>query len=485
MRFKYLVLSLICLCCWVHSINAQTYTSQIVIIPSGTQTSTDNTNTYSNINVLGEKMVSAAMTTTNQSMRVGFVYFIETEPVEPTPLEMNNVTITDVTDTQFSVVWAVNQSATGNLTVFSDLNGTDDISELVTISCESCNQPDANSNGVMKMKVEGLTPDTHYYFKPISTAKIGGEILMADTIFQVTTEVESGVVNNNFIAQQIVKKGWTPENEADFIASGALLIVSVDGADYPVSAWVGDGYPGAYAGVDLSNVYDKSTHKALEIEAGTQMTLWAFGGLLGYNSTSWAYDNSLPTQVPTINDEPIVSILSEGVDISFKQGLNLFAYPVAVPDNFTSYDLFEKLGGCDEVLKIQQYAGTWDTTSCFFNDISGDSFSIENEKGLLIYMKNAKEFVRFEGSPINSSINLNVGFNLVGIPTPPATLTSGDLMEQLGAPDDINKIQRYSDQWETTTWFMGEPSGKTFPIENGKSYIIYMNQPKLDFRPTN
>jgi hypothetical protein len=465
----------------VQSIAAQTYSSQLLIIPAGVQESTDNNNTYSNLCVLGEHMVNSGLANSTHLMNIGFVYLANAEPVEPTPLKINNVTITDVTDTQFSVIWAVNQVATGDLKVFSDEYATDDITDNVTIVCDSCQQADAKSNGIIKINVEGLLPDTPYFFKTVTTAQVGGEVHISDTIFQVRTETESGVVNNNFIAQKIFKKGWTPGNDDDFIASGALLIVSVDGADYPVSAWVG--FYGAYAGVDLSNVYSASSHKSMEIKTGTQMKLWAFGGLLGYNTTTWHHDNSDNIQIPVINEEEVVSILSHGIEVDFKQGLNVWAYPVEVPDNFSSYDLLEKLGGCDEVNKIQEYSGSWHTTTCFLGGASGSKFQITNSKGLLVYMNNPMEKVKFEGSPVDNGIDLNVGLNLVGIPSPPSDFTSGMLIEQLGAPDDVNKIQRYLDSWETTIWFLNQPSGAIFPIQNGQAYIIYMNQPKTGYRP--
>jgi len=483
MRYKYLIYILLCSCIVVQSIAAQTYSSQVLIIPAGVQESTDNNNTYSNLCVLGEHMVNSGMANSAHLMNIGFIYQMNTEPIEPTPLNINNITITDVTETQFSVVWAVNQIATGDLKVFSDEYATDDITDTLTIVCDSCQQVDAQSNGVIKIIVEGLMPGLQYFFKTITTAQIGGETLISDTVFQVTTEIETRVVNNNLIAQQIFKKGWSSDNSDEFIASGTLLIVSVDGADYPVSAWVGDGYPGAYAGVDLSNVYAASNHQSMEIQPGTQLKLLSFGGLLGYHSTTWLHDNTENIQIPELNGEEVISILTHGVEVDFKQGLNVWAYPVEVPNNFTSYDLFEKLGGCDGVTKIQQYSGSWDTTTCFFGNASGSEFQISNTKGLLIYMNNAKEKVKFDGSPVDSAIDLNVGLNLVGIPTPPSDFTSGMLIEQLGAPDDVNKIQRYQDSWETTIWFLEQPNGKIFPIENGQGYIIYMNQPKTGYRP--
>jgi len=60
------------------------------------------------------------------------------------------------------------------------------------------------------------------------------------------------------------------------------------------------------------------------------------------------------------------------------------------PDNLSSYELFEQLGGCNDVEKISKHDGKWLTTSCFLGQVSGQSFTIVHGEGYLIYMKKEK-----------------------------------------------------------------------------------------------
>jgi len=207
-------------------------------------------------------------------------------------INISNVTITDVTDVHFSVVWAVNIPGACDIKIYSDKNASLDITDQFTTVSESALHPPAESFGVMKVNVKGAKPDTTYYFKPITKAKTdSSKIKISDEVYEVKTEKFTSVMNNNTIVQSI------RINNEDKKAFGSLLIAVVPEASYPLTAWVGDGYPGSFAGVDLSNLYKAKSRKSYDIDSGTEITLWGFGAISGYSKTNVIIDENYQTQL--------------------------------------------------------------------------------------------------------------------------------------------------------------------------------------------
>ena len=231
---------------------------------------------------------------TIKTMTIAFVVFFIAINYGMTTelLSISNVTISDVTDTQFSVVWASNQPGKCDIKIFSDINASIDISKQFTIISASALHPPAESNGVMKVIVKGAKPDTTYYFKTITQPT--SDCCMqhiSEQVFRVTTEKYTSVMNNNTIVQAVRK------NNSDETALGTLLLAFVPDGSYPLSAWVGSGYPGSFAGVDLSNLYKAASRKSFDIESGMEIDLWGFGGKLGYSKTQVIIDESYHNQL--------------------------------------------------------------------------------------------------------------------------------------------------------------------------------------------
>ena len=221
-----------------------------------------------------------------------------------TLLSISNVIVTDVTDVQFSVVWASNQPGLCYLNIFSDSSATNDVTSQFSVISESALQFPAEDNGVMKVTVKGAKPDTTYYFKTVTTAKLDNKQYISNKIFKVTTEKNTAVMNNNTVVQAIYS------NDGDKKAYGTLLIASVPNSSYPLTAWVGDGYPGCFAGVDFSNLYKANTRKSFDINSGLNITLWGFGGILGYAKTQTEIDETYDSQLVNVS-----ALLDPGVDL--------------------------------------------------------------------------------------------------------------------------------------------------------------------------
>ena len=62
--------------------------------------------------------------------------------------------------------------------------------------------------------------------------------------------------------------------------------------------------------------------------------------------------------------------------------------------------------------------------------------------------------------------------------------SSYEMLEYLGE-SQVSSIRRYDFilGWQTTSWFMGIPTGEDFITSRGEGYLIYMKEAQLDWRP--
>jgi hypothetical protein len=183
-----------------------------------------------------------------------------------------SLVVTDVTPVQFCVIWGTREPATGWVSVFLDSEGANPWAGAV-VKSESSEHPPAETIGVMKVKVMGLKPDTEYFFRTQTTMKKNSDVYESPVI-RVRTEKSSVIVRNDVLVQKVNIGETNP-------APGILVIASVAGASYPVSAWVGDGVPEEWAAIDTNNFYNSQTHFNLELKGGEVITLKVFGGALG------------------------------------------------------------------------------------------------------------------------------------------------------------------------------------------------------------
>ena len=206
-------------------------------------------------------------------------YTAGTDPRNPASypidsLAVDHITVTDVTAEGFSVIWQVTKPSTCSLEIYDEMGVL--LSNLDIVS-ESALHPPAEDIGVMKVSVSGLAANTTYYFQVKTTAKANGLVLLTPLypeMLEVVTESADAIVVNDSIKQMIYDENGIP-------ADGALLVASVTGGDYPVTAWVGQDLVSPWGRVDLNRIYSESTHENLQLLGGEELTLWSFGGQLG------------------------------------------------------------------------------------------------------------------------------------------------------------------------------------------------------------
>jgi hypothetical protein len=225
-----------------------------------------------------------------------FLCFIYSSPVHAGLPEVSQVMVTDVTPVSFSVVWASSEPSTSTLKIFEDEAGT---TVLDNVNLES--QPTRNGsaiiaqgaedNGVIKIRISGLSPGTAYYYQTVTISKSGGEIttypdsppmpsVTTESGYSRTMEVEGSEIpftNDLVVFDCYHQDGTTP-------ADGTLLVVEVDGGHYPLSGFVGDGVPSPQATIDLNNLFGEQSRKNSVLGGGEQLTLTRFMGIHGTES---------------------------------------------------------------------------------------------------------------------------------------------------------------------------------------------------------
>jgi hypothetical protein len=419
-------------------------------------------------------------------------YSAGTDPQDPgsypiLTLGVDHITVTDVTSEGFAVIWQATEPSTCSLELYDEM-GTP-LGNLEIVS-ESALYPPAEDIGVMKVTVSGLEANKPYGFQALTISKADGLALFTPVypqLLEVVTETVDSVVDNDPIKQTIYDEDGSP-------ADGALLVASVTGGNYPVTAWVGQDIASPWARVDLNRIYSGLTHENLQLLGGEELTLWGFGGQLGN------YVNIQKIPLPTGAEQvalPDASHLSKesGYPLKLMIDLNVVGVPVHSTPALSSHSLLlylkEQAGGDASVVEnIRRYdsqTGSWETASWFLGVPAGMDFQIKAGEAYLLYLKQDVNDVWFEGIAHGAAIDLAQGLNLVCLPAAKEDLeySSYEMLEDLGDDSQVSSIRRYdpTQGWQTTSWFAGSASGVEYNTSRGEGHLIYMNQERLNWRP--
>ena len=169
--------------------------------------------------------------------------------------------------------------------------------------------------------------------------------------------------------------------------------------------------------------------------------------------------------------------------IHLKKGFNLVAIPADVSSMSDLRDWLPIFGDSSEIEKVMVYD---EANSRFVTlipeDGSNPSFTLQGGEGLIVYAKKEKQ-VGF-ASVYCSSLDLEQGFNLIGIACPEDGYSAYQLLTVLGN-GNVSSIQRYSTEkgaFETAGFDpVGQLVGIDFPIVPGEGYFVYMKQEVLGF----
>jgi hypothetical protein len=182
------------------------------------------------------------------------------------------------------------------------------------------------------------------------------------------------------------------------------------------------------------------------------------------------------------------TLVVPGVSLVLNSGYNLFAYPVEAPSGLTAYQALQALGTPAEVNSIDRFVpttGTFERAEFVNENPEGANFSLHRGEGYIVHM-NTQKVIGFSGGTDCPALDLSRGMNLVGIPCPPAAYTAFNLLQDIGAAFEVQKIERFnpdSGMYETA-WYdiSGIATGINFPIKNGEGYIVHMLSDKNGVR---
>lgn len=214
-----------------------------------------------------------------------------------TPPSVSEIRVSDVTTRSFSVVWVVNETDnagagwTGGLEVYGTPGCTEPVPGIDFKASEVSNA------GVLKKTVTGLSPNTTYCFRTVTTSRsISGEttiapVAPADPLF-VTTETQTVRTytqgtdilpfGNDLIYHPVYRYDQTIGDNKK------ILIVSIEGVgSSPVSAWTGDGIFPPDVIIDLNNIFSASTHENMNLMGGERMKLLEIRGQDGCTLERW------------------------------------------------------------------------------------------------------------------------------------------------------------------------------------------------------
>lgn len=387
---------------------------------------------------------------------------------------VKDIMVTDVTTRSFSVIWASSEASYPDLNVFDDADGlVPTASAIITPhpveNGSSSIATLAEDNGVMKVRVTGLSPNTLYYFQTVTTSKNTSDITIypeAAPLMSVTTEAltlrnkTSGedVVpfsNDLIIEECYLNDGATP-------AEGTLLVATVEGGNHPVTAFVGDGVDPPYALIDLNNVFGRTSNESLDVSEGKNLTLVNFRGMLG---------NAIIThQVP--EDVGLSEIKLP--DPALFPGWNMISFQLE-PDVTSTETVLAPIW--EEFMSIWAYDtedDVWYRYDRLGPPFLNDLFDLHCGKGYWIVM-DAEASLKINGQFCYETIPIYTGWNLVGY-------TGDRSIETLAVPGVMDPIESVLDciwtyKTDTDQWLRYCPGGPPFlndleGVEPGKGYWI-------------
>lgn len=379
--------------------------------------------------------------------------------------DVSQVMVTDVTTVSFSVVWSASEASTADVAVFEDANGTvPAASSIVTPhpieSGSSAIRAAAEENGVMKVMVSGLEADTTYYFYTATTSKSTDDttVYPAAGFLAVTTQVQTvrtyqdganvfPFSNDIIIEPCYLEDGITP-------AEGSLLIATVAGGAYPVTAFVGDGIALPFARIDLNNVFSRERHENLDIVEGKNLTLVNFRGLNG---------NSVVTHEVPIDDS--LAEVKEGSPF-LKTGSNLISFQLE-PYNTLPASVLGPIVDKLEVAWGKNEEDDW----VFFRP--GFPFNTMTEmRAARGYLLNLYEetSLKIEGAFSDGVVPLQAGANIVGFRSIETLDVDTTLTYAFGNIDVIWGKNEFN-AWEF--YRSGFPFNTLEQISPGKAYLFY------------
>jgi len=164
-----------------------------------------------------------------------------------------------------------------------------------------------------------------------------------------------------------------------------------------------------------------------------------------------------------------------GVSIVLQPGLNLLSYPVATADGFLAFDLLSALGTETEINSIDRYnneTGRFERAAWVNGTAAGENFPVRRGDAFIVHMQ-VRKVVVFKGNQDCPTVDTGQGFNLLGVPCPPAGYSAYDLLQAVDSAQRVKRYNRDTASFELAEFDGdGNPVGTDFPVINGEGYVV-------------
>jgi len=436
---------------------------------------------------------------------------------------IQDVIPSDVTPSGFAVIWQTSEYAVPGISIFSDPDGTTEITsqlEITPLPLYSGNpgiageyeqeaelenlRLMAKSNGLMKIRVAGCLPQTTYYYR-ISSAGAGGEVAVwpAGTLPSVTTTRENSFIADSKQLLVTVDDQGGAINPAGWLVSGAEVPPVGGEALFGVSSYVGDGAAVNQAYINLSNLFGAdglnwtlsgTREIILEIRRG-------WGSTTVYKTISLDFSNNFSvSSVIEILTEPDTD--NDGIPDPWE---------ISNFGDLTTVGLTTDFDG-DGLLDIDEYSNNTDPKdSDSDGDGMPDGYEVANSLDPLDdgsidpnngpdgdpdgdAHTNIDEHLAGSSSndinsrPVDINIALHKGLNIFGYPVTESTgLTSFELLTLAGDNTEIEKILVYdkiNNIYKEVFYDGTGPAGDSIAIGFGDGIMVYsMVDKTISFNP--
>jgi hypothetical protein len=175
-------------------------------------------------------------------------------------------------------------------------------------------------------------------------------------------------------------------------------------------------------------------------------------------------------------------------DVLLREGLNLFAYPVAVPEALTAFALLEELGGpgvVHGVARLDANAQLYEEARYASGVPAGADFRIRGAEGYLVEMA-MDALVAFSG-PSECPPNVyREGANLVALPCAIRGYTTKDLLASFGSAQSVASVQTLNTRtglFETNGWLDFDTVGPVVPLRAGMGILVHASREIASIAP--
>lgn len=197
----------------------------------------------------------------------------------------------NTTTTQFDLFVRTSEPAVSWVEVFADADGTIRLAGMVGMEALPVHTGDplvttpyhrreanrtlqnaAADKSVALHRISGCAPETTYYVQVVATNEAASARWPASGLLAVTTEQNNGFLMESRQLLVDLHHSVSPPNPL-----GAVGVLEVSGADYPIASIVGDGAVSHQLYFDLGQLFSSTDHQNLSFTSAPSCTVTVYG----------------------------------------------------------------------------------------------------------------------------------------------------------------------------------------------------------------